>query len=238
MQLVFCGYNWYLKFHLLDCHFLEIQSLSDAAKNEMILEEKDADGNEVPLGEMMKILKSQGAKKKKNLTRHSSPSDMKKLENEIDVLGVVREINLDNMKNEHSVEDELTKENELSRNQCLSTENNTDKVLVSRKRKDTNGIAILNMPTPKRKRSAPMKRSQTKNIKGQSESKVLSYSRSNKKKHLSFVQKLTGEGVESTNPDLLVSQLPNIKSTNKNADDSRIKHAIVTDPEVNVFPIC
>jgi len=212
-----------------------------AAKDEFILEEKDEDGNEVPLGKMMEILKSQGAKKKKNLKRRTSPSDKKELENEVDVLGVVREINLDNMKSDQSMEiGGLTKDNDLSESRWMSLGNYNEEVSVSQKMQENNGIAILTMHTPKRKRSTLVQRSLSKSTKGQSESKILSYSRSNKmdkKKSLSFVEKLTEKDVEPTDQDLLVSQLPTIKSTsNKGVGKSKIGGAIINDPEVNFCP--
>lgn len=200
-------------------------SETGAAKEEMILEEKDADGNEVPLGKMIKILKSQGAKKKKNLKQHTSPSDAKETENEIDVLGVIREINLDSAITGQGMEmAEFTKDNGLTESRPVSTGNNIEDVLVSRKRNETNGIAILSVPTPKRKRSASMQRSQSKSIKSRSES-----AQSNKKKNLSFVQKLAELDAELMDPDLLVCQSPKIKSTpNKGVDESKIGGA---DPE-------
>ena len=215
--------------------------MSGAAKDEMVLEEKDEDGNEVPLGMMMKILKSRGAKKKKNLKKRTSPSDRKELENEVDVLGVVREINLDNMKSDQSMEiGGLTKDNDLSESRPMSLGNSNEEVSVSWKMKETNGIAILSMQTtPKRKRSTLIQRSLSKSTKGQSESKILSYSRSNKrdKKSFYFVEKLTEKDVEPTDSDLLVFQLPTIKSnSNKDVDKSKIGGAIVNDLEVNLCP--
>ncbi|ONK69377.1 uncharacterized protein A4U43_C05F22220 [Asparagus officinalis] len=211
-------------------------SVSGADKDEMILEEKDADGNEMPLGKLMKLLKSQGVKKKKRLKRQASPSETKKPENDFDVLGVVREINLDNMKSEKSRQiGELTKDNDSSESQRMSIDNDEEGASVSRKRKETNGIALLNAPTPKRKRSAKVQRSPSKSAKGENGSRVLSYSRANnvdKKKGLSSAQKLLMEDVESSNPDLLVSHLPTIKSTSsRNYVEPKTKEAIIKNEE-------
>ncbi|KAJ0986902.1 hypothetical protein J5N97_005258 [Dioscorea zingiberensis] len=79
---------------------------SDADKNEMVLEDSDKEGNELPLSKMMKILKSQGSKKKKIVKKHTLNRDTKLPENEIDVLGMVREINLDSLEQTQSLETE------------------------------------------------------------------------------------------------------------------------------------
>lgn len=187
----------------------------------MVCEEKDGDGNEIPLGKMMKILKSQGAKKK--LKRHT----MKEPESEFDILGVVREINLDNMKSKQGIEIwEIAKDDDLPESQRMTTENGNVEVSVSHKRKETNGIAMLNVHTPKRKRSVSTQKSPANSIKGQSESRVISYSCSNK------MDKKKSSSMESQ--DLLVSHLPTIKSMlNKVSNESKASIAVVNNPEVN-----
>ncbi|XP_078443131.1 binding protein isoform X2 [Wolffia australiana] len=54
--------------------------------------ESDDDGNELPLGEIMKMYKSQGAKKRKMAERLAGVDSSEN----IDVMGMVREINMDN----------------------------------------------------------------------------------------------------------------------------------------------
>lgn len=69
----------------------------ESPKDKMLIDETDEFGNEVPLGKIVKILKSQGAKKagRKQKTKSGSIN----MEKDDDVLGLVREINLDNQEN-------------------------------------------------------------------------------------------------------------------------------------------
>lgn len=61
------------------------------------LKDSEKDGNEIPLGKMIKNIKSQGTKGKKVKKNKSVPAGIKKTENDIDILNMVREINLDNL---------------------------------------------------------------------------------------------------------------------------------------------
>jgi sister-chromatid-cohesion protein PDS5 len=60
----------------------------------MLIDETDEFGNEVPLGKIVKLLKSQGEKKMGR--KQKTPSSSVNAGNVDDVLGLVREINLDN----------------------------------------------------------------------------------------------------------------------------------------------
>ena len=60
----------------------------------MLIDETDEFGNEVPLGKIVKLLKSQG--EKKTVRKQKTPSSSVNAGNVDDVLGLVREINLDN----------------------------------------------------------------------------------------------------------------------------------------------
>ncbi|XP_006656003.1 sister chromatid cohesion protein PDS5 homolog A [Oryza brachyantha] len=69
----------------------------ESPEDKMLIDETDEFGNEVPLGKIVKILKSQGAKKAGKKQKTTSVSvNMGK---DDDVLGLVREINLDNQEN-------------------------------------------------------------------------------------------------------------------------------------------
>ncbi|CAA7407780.1 unnamed protein product [Spirodela intermedia] len=72
--------------------------LVDTAVSEdhKVLKESDEDGAELPLGEIMKNFKSQAAKKRKMAKKQAADTGLESLETDIDVLGMVREINLDN----------------------------------------------------------------------------------------------------------------------------------------------
>ncbi|XP_020090102.1 sister chromatid cohesion protein PDS5 homolog A isoform X1 [Ananas comosus] len=114
---------------------------SGDVKDEMVVQESDENGNEVPLGKMMKLLRSQGAKKKKKATKKQNlSSDVFDFENEVDVLGVIREINMDNLENSETMK--------------VSRDNKGGKALDSRKRKIEKASIAAATPTPKRKRSA------------------------------------------------------------------------------------
>lgn len=78
----------------------------DAAVSEdhKALKEGDEDGAELPLGEIMKNFKSQGAKKRKMAKRQAAETGLESLETDIDVLGMVREINLDNQETSPDVD--------------------------------------------------------------------------------------------------------------------------------------
>lgn len=62
-----------------------------------MLKDSETDGNEVPLGKMLKRLKAQGAKERKAVKNGSTPAAAAaENDSNVDILGMVREINLDN----------------------------------------------------------------------------------------------------------------------------------------------
>lgn len=61
-----------------------------------VLKDIDADGNDVPLGKMLKLLKAKGTKARKVVKNESMPVGTKNEDN-VDILKMVREINLDNL---------------------------------------------------------------------------------------------------------------------------------------------
>lgn len=65
--------------------------------HEVVSPEGDKDGNEVPLGKMIKRLKSQGNKARNGKKNKSSAAQAGSAEMDVDVLKMVREINLDNL---------------------------------------------------------------------------------------------------------------------------------------------
>ncbi|KAJ6756804.1 ANDROGEN INDUCED INHIBITOR OF PROLIFERATION AS3 / PDS5-RELATED [Salix purpurea] len=69
---------------------------SDIAGDE-VLNDSEREANEVTLGKMIKQLKSQGNKGGKTKKNKSSSAKVKDAENDVDILKMVREINLDNM---------------------------------------------------------------------------------------------------------------------------------------------
>jgi hypothetical protein len=94
----------------------------------------DKDGNELPLCKMLKIIKAQGAKRKKQ-AKEERPKDPFEFDGEDEILGVVREINSDN------------------------TEGGRKKESASKKRQIEKASASS---TPKKKRSVPVYQSPPK----------------------------------------------------------------------------
>ncbi|XP_043688840.1 sister chromatid cohesion protein PDS5 homolog A-B isoform X2 [Telopea speciosissima] len=126
---------------------------SEVLEDEKVLKATDRDENEVPLGKMMKRLISQRTKARKVVKNKALPAERKNKETDIDILGMVREINVENLEKSKNLD---------SRNGhgCLLGEETEDdqsmgeRVPISRKRKrrkrnDTTSIAV-----PKRRRSS------------------------------------------------------------------------------------
>ncbi|KAK3132210.1 hypothetical protein QOZ80_6AG0517550 [Eleusine coracana subsp. coracana] len=105
----------------------------EAPKQKMLIEETDEFGNEVPLGKIVKLLKSQGQKMGR---KQKIPSGSVKAENDDDVLGLVREINLDNQ--EDRGESEKSKSKKRQTNGKESNEKQVDFATPKRKRSVSN----------------------------------------------------------------------------------------------------
>uniref|UniRef100_A0A7N0UYA4 Uncharacterized protein n=1 Tax=Kalanchoe fedtschenkoi TaxID=63787 RepID=A0A7N0UYA4_KALFE len=104
-------------------------------------EKKDSEkDNEIPLGKIMKSLKSQGSKGKR-VSNKSPPARSKSTEQDVDVLKMVREINLDNL--------------DLPSNGHGPSPSGRNKKVdkSSDKRKRPNGTDTTPVPVPKRRRS-------------------------------------------------------------------------------------
>ncbi|KAK7331159.1 hypothetical protein VNO77_25376 [Canavalia gladiata] len=82
-------------------HFesLELEMVPSQLAEDDSLKDSEKDGNEMPLGKIIKGIKSQGTKGKKvkKKKKKSVPAETKKAENDIDILNMVRQINLDNL---------------------------------------------------------------------------------------------------------------------------------------------
>ena len=63
-----------------------------------VLKDSQGVGSEVPLGKMVKRIKSQGSKRKKVKKNKCLPDEKQTAENDIDVLKMVRQINYDNIR--------------------------------------------------------------------------------------------------------------------------------------------
>ncbi|RRT83477.1 hypothetical protein B296_00014231 [Ensete ventricosum] len=213
---------------------------SGAAKDGMVLEESDENDKEVPLGKIMEILRSQGArkkKKKKAAKKDNLPSDFENIENEFDVLGVVREINLDNLEREQIMETGKSVTDSGCRSAKMTDKSNVEKDEVFPKRKHDGTSTEVVVSTPKRKRSSFMHRSNS--AKGQKENRKISLSQSFAKDETaqsSVERSLYEDMAETTTSDLLVSCSPGIsfRRRRKVTDRLHVGKAMNSTPERTV----
>ncbi|XP_062088082.1 sister chromatid cohesion protein PDS5 homolog A [Humulus lupulus] len=119
--------------------------VSETAEDE-ILKEGEGDGNEVPLGKIIKHLRSKGAKGKKSKRDNSTLAVSGIAENDVDVLKMVREINLDNLGKSNKFESSNGHEHSPSKK---STPDLKHKQNEKRKASDETPV-----PVPKRRRSS------------------------------------------------------------------------------------
>lgn len=117
------------------------QSAEDNASKD-----SEKDRNEMPLGKILKNIKSQGAKGKKMKKNKSVPAQTKKPEDDIDILNVVRQINLDSLGISTNFESSNGHEHSLSKKVQKDPEFATIK-----KRKAGEETPV---PVPKRRRSS------------------------------------------------------------------------------------
>ncbi|XP_038893526.1 sister chromatid cohesion protein PDS5 homolog B isoform X2 [Benincasa hispida] len=77
-------------------HFESLKLESTEISTEAGVDEDEKDGNDVPLGKMIKVMKSHGLREKKNKKVKKKLVEKKNAENNVDILTMVREINLSN----------------------------------------------------------------------------------------------------------------------------------------------
>ncbi|KAJ6380523.1 hypothetical protein OIU77_029422 [Salix suchowensis] len=116
---------------------------SHVARDEGV-NDSEREANEVPLGKMIKQLKSQGNKGGKTKKNNSSLAKAKDAENDVDILKMVREINLDNLG--------LTNKFESSNGHKDPSEKTKSKS-EHQKVKKGNITDVTPVPVPKRRRS-------------------------------------------------------------------------------------
>ncbi|XP_043693210.1 sister chromatid cohesion protein PDS5 homolog B-like [Telopea speciosissima] len=143
---------------------------SGILEDEKVLKASDRDENEVPLGKMMKLLKSQQTKAKKVVKNKDLPAKTQNPEIDIDILGMVREINVENLEKSKNLESE-------NGHGCFLGEGTEDdqsmdeKIPVSRKRKRRKPNGTTSIAVPKRRRSSSQ--GVQKSSQSRSSSKVL-----------------------------------------------------------------
>ncbi|CAL0301082.1 unnamed protein product [Lupinus luteus] len=124
-------------------HFgsLKLEMVPSQLAEDDALRDSEKDGNEIPLRKIMKNIKSRRTKGKKVKKNKSIPAETKKTENDIDILNMVREINLDNLGISTNFESSNGHE-KLQKDQVCAS---------NKKRK---GGEETPSPVPKRKRSS------------------------------------------------------------------------------------
>ncbi|XP_050288244.1 sister chromatid cohesion protein PDS5 homolog A isoform X1 [Quercus robur] len=123
----------------------EKQVFSEGAQGEE--KHGEVDGNEMPIGKMLKHLKSKGAKAKQVKKNKSSPAEAKKAENDVDILKMVREINIDNLGVSTKFESSNGHEHFPSKKAKVDPKHEKGKKRIA---SDTASVQV-----PKRRRSSP-----------------------------------------------------------------------------------
>ncbi|KAM1033682.1 hypothetical protein FF1_037151 [Malus domestica] len=119
--------------------------LSEIAEDEL-MKDGERDGGEVPLGRIIKRLRSQNSKAKKAKKNKASSADAENAENSVDILKMVRDINLDNLEKPSKFESSNGHENLPSKKSRKDLKHEKEN-----KRKSTEATSV---PIPKRRRSS------------------------------------------------------------------------------------
>ncbi|XVF75159.1 hypothetical protein PTKIN_Ptkin13bG0164900 [Pterospermum kingtungense] len=137
-------------------HFESLKLESDEMVHTETAEEealKDSDGNEVPLRKMIKQLRSKGSKDGRAKKNKSLSAEVKDAENDVDILKMVREINLDSLG--------MSKFESSNGHKHFPTKK-AKLDLEHQKGKKRKVSAAASVPVPKRKRSSTASRSASK----------------------------------------------------------------------------
>lgn len=118
---------------------------------EGVINDNDRDGNELPLGKMIKRLKSRGTKSRKVKNKKSSPAKKKHAENDVDILKMVREINFDAMG--------MSSKFESSNGHEYSSHRKSKMGQKHEKKKRRRSTEVTPVTVPKRRRSSSAKSS-------------------------------------------------------------------------------
>ncbi|XP_058111751.1 sister chromatid cohesion protein PDS5 homolog A-like [Magnolia sinica] len=126
---------------------------TDVGKDEKGLEDSDIEGAELPLGKMMKCLKSQRTKKKKVERKHSTVEG-NNAKNDVDILGTSRKIKLDNQERATNLQyAKLSNGHEHFITGETANQNGKKKSSESRKKKKRKTSGVFSTPVPTCKRS-------------------------------------------------------------------------------------
>ncbi|KAF5176968.1 Sister chromatid cohesion protein pds5-like protein, partial [Thalictrum thalictroides] len=131
-------------------HFESFNLELDGTVADKNMEDNDEDENDVPLGQMMRKFISQRSKAK-NFTKKVLLAETNNIEKDFDILGMVREINLDRL--EKSMNSESVNGHEDIRTR-ETDKKNVQKVLISKKRKRQKTDVAISLASSKEKRSS------------------------------------------------------------------------------------
>uniref|UniRef100_A0A1D1Z6W4 Sister chromatid cohesion protein PDS5 B n=1 Tax=Anthurium amnicola TaxID=1678845 RepID=A0A1D1Z6W4_9ARAE len=217
---------------------------TDVSKDDKVSRESDEDDTELPIGKIMKTLKSQGAKKRK-MKKQSVHSGAERVDNDFDVLGMVREINLDNQERTQSMEINKINQNEYHLNEwAKETDRN---FVVSWKKENNNDEGPASISIPKKKRSPVLPKSQSRGAKGCRRSKKVPAQNSELDDdidHSRLKFSLEEDKVEPTDSGLLMSCFPASKSSSpakkgslRRSNGTSVKQAINDDLQKSTKPV-
>lgn len=193
------------------------------------LKDGEKDGNEVPLGKMLQNLKSQGPKVGKAKKKKFLPQP-KTVENDVDVLNLVREINLDNL----GVSNKFESSNGHKHSPTTKASPN-GKHHEDRKRKAGDASSV---PVPKRRRSVPAFKSPKKDSRDNSHrTRVSSFKYMEMDEdipELKGKKSTTKKAVKSSGADLLGFQKNKGKRSDLVYDDEAIENRDEDDVDLKV----
>ncbi|KAJ9180800.1 hypothetical protein P3X46_009007 [Hevea brasiliensis] len=166
---------------------------SDIAEDE-VLKDSEKEANEVPLGKMIKQLKLQGTKGGKLKKNKPSSAKTKNAESDVDILKMVKEINLDNMG--------LSTKFESSNGHKHFPSEKIKSEPEHQKAKKTKATDVASVTVPKRRRSSS---SHSARLSSSSLISLLSASGDDSSPDSKGKKSIPKLSVESTESDLLVS---------------------------------
>ncbi|KAK3010031.1 hypothetical protein RJ639_010994, partial [Escallonia herrerae] len=216
-SLVTEGQTWLADESVL-AHFLSLKLEADGTVHtktaeDEVLDDSESDGNELPLGKMLKRLKAKGAKARQAAKNESVPVRDKN-ENDVDILTMVRDINSDNL-------DAPNKFELNNGHEYVAEKNKNDQKGPRGKRK---AGETTNVPIPKRRRSS-LKGSMLPSVSTLSQEGVPSNESTEMDEELNSSSKdktsLREKMIEPAESDLLVSCIwKNSRSSSKHIGNS------------------
>ncbi|PIA26792.1 hypothetical protein AQUCO_08800001v1 [Aquilegia coerulea] len=222
--------------------------LDGTVADKKVMEDNDEDENDVPLGKMIRKFKSQGSKAKNIAKKKVLLAETNNIEKDFDILGMVREINLDRLEKSMNSESVNGHEDIQSRE---TDKKNVEKVLISKKKNRRKTDVAISLASSKEKRSSAIQdihkasrsRSSLKGIIKASEThshkKKSPSCQSNVKEqedHVESIDKVSIEDMQRVEMDVLTSHQTNRKDKDTGCDVSDTTNVIgeVAGPELEI----